>query len=222
MNRITRNVSNADTNRTKVVRLALLGKPGVGKSSIVNQFVFNTFSEESDPSIVEVHEKQAIIDGVPYILEILDTAPDIATTSGIAKQHLQGIDGYMFVYSVVDEKSLLGINEIRSQVRNCIEQRRDYVPHDDIIVPMILVANKCDLKRNENEQYKLRFNSIAHSYDIPIVDTSAKTGYGIKLAFETIVREIHGPKPDQLTQKKTYQQRLSALGHSCHKKCNIM
>ena len=62
-----------------------------------------------------------------------------------------------------------------------------YTCNDD--VELLLIGNKCDLEychdvsKEEGEQ-------LAHSLDIPFMETSARTGYNIDEAFETLVRLI--------------------------------
>ena len=56
----------------------------------------------------------------------------------------------------------------------------------DCQVPMVLVGNKCDLSADGVILQLAR--DIASDYQIPFVETSAKTGKGVDDAFYTLVR----------------------------------
>lgn len=52
----------------------------------------------------------------------------------------------------------------------------------------IVVGNKCDLPTRAVDMQNAR--EVAKSYDIPFIETSAKTRMGVDDAFYTLVREI--------------------------------
>ena len=53
-------------------------------------------------------------------------------------------------------------------------------------VPMVLVGNKCDLPTRSIDMQQAR--DAATHYQIPFVETSAKTRMGVDDAFYTLVR----------------------------------
>ena len=55
-------------------------------------------------------------------------------------------------------------------------------------VPMVLVGNKCDLPTRNVESTSAK--EMAKVYQIPFIETSAKTRMGVDDAFYTLVREI--------------------------------
>ena len=66
-----------------------------------------------------------------------------------------------------------------------MQYTRGYI--DD--VELLLIGNKCDLE-DLRVVTKEQGEQLAHSLDIPFMETSAETGYNIDEAFETIVRLI--------------------------------
>lgn len=52
----------------------------------------------------------------------------------------------------------------------------------------LVVGNKCDLQARAVDMQNAR--EVAKSYDIPFIETSAKTRMGVDDAFYTLVREI--------------------------------
>lgn len=56
------------------VRLAVLGRAGVGKSSLIRRFTRNEFGEEHVPTLKATHARSIAVDGHRVDVEILDTA----------------------------------------------------------------------------------------------------------------------------------------------------
>lgn len=64
MKKNVRSASEASTvisTNLKVVKLAILGATGVGKTSIVKHYVNNKFDDEEEYGMVEVYQKQVTI-----------------------------------------------------------------------------------------------------------------------------------------------------------------
>jgi GTPase SAR1 family protein len=55
-------------------------------------------------------------------------------------------------------------------------------------VPMVLVGNKCDLPQRAIDQRSIQ--ELAKSFDIPFIETSAKTRKHVDETFHALVREI--------------------------------
>ena len=55
-------------------RLVILGSAKVGKTSIVQRFMYNRFDDKYTPTIEDFHRKLYRIRGEPYRLDILDTS----------------------------------------------------------------------------------------------------------------------------------------------------
>ncbi|KAA0198321.1 hypothetical protein HAZT_HAZT008294, partial [Hyalella azteca] len=61
-----------------------------------------------------------------------------------------------------------------------------------------VVGNKCDLPTRAVDMQQAR--EVAKSYDIPFIETSAKTRMGVDDAFYTLIREIR----KDVSAKKCY------------------
>ena len=65
--------------------------------------------------------------------------------------------------------------------------RVDQASHDVVCqVPMVLVGNKCDLPSRSVDLQQAR--DMATFYQIPFLQTSAKSGKGVDDTFYTLVR----------------------------------
>ncbi|CAG2225306.1 HRAS [Mytilus edulis] len=161
---------------------------GVGKSALTIQLIQNHFVEEYDPTIEDSYRKQVVIDGETCLLDILDTAGQ-EEYSAMRDQYMRTGEGFLCVFAVNNTKSFEDINQYREQIKRV---------KDADEVPMVLVGNKVDLPTRTVDAKQAR--PVADSYNIPYVETSAKTRQGVDDAFYTLVREIRkykerkGPK----------------------------
>nr|AAT81171.1 ras [Mytilus edulis] len=169
-------------------KLVVVGAGGVGKSALTIQLIQNHFVEEYDPTIEDSYRKQVVIDGETCLLDILDTAGQ-EEYSAMRDQYMRTGEGFLCVFAVNNTKSFEDINQYREQIKRV---------KDADEVPMVLVGNKVDLPTRTVGAKQAR--PVADSYNIPYVETSAKTRQGVDDAFYTLVREIRkykerkGPK----------------------------
>lgn len=60
----------------ETLSIAVIGAPGVGKTSIIRQFIYNDFSEVYTPTRTRyVYRPSVILNGNMYELKILDVPP---------------------------------------------------------------------------------------------------------------------------------------------------
>lgn len=58
-------------------RVAFLGPAGVGKSSIIRQFLYDQFDIKYIKTVEELHRAEYTVDGVKLTLDILDTGTQV-------------------------------------------------------------------------------------------------------------------------------------------------
>jgi GTPase KRas len=60
--------------------------------------------EEYDPTIEDSYRKQVVIDGVPCLLAILDTAGQEEFTA-LRDQWIRDCEGFIIIYSIIGRKA---------------------------------------------------------------------------------------------------------------------
>ena len=159
--------------------IALLGKIGSGKASLIYRFIENTFEafRLSYSLGVLCKRKKLIIENNIIKCQFFVTA---------ASQHFKFIpkgqyakyDGLIIVYDISDRNSfdeaLHWIKEIELNAQN------------DII--KIIVGNKNDV--NERVVSEEEGKILGDKFNIYFFETSAKTGYNVNEAFEFLIQEI--------------------------------
>ncbi|KAJ3123824.1 Ras GTPase ras2 [Nowakowskiella sp. JEL0407] len=161
-------------------RLVVLGDGGVGKTALTIQLCLNHFVETYDPTIEDSYRKQVVIDDLPCILEVLDTAGQEEYTARLRDQWIRDGEGFLLVYSITSRHTFDRVVLFREQLGRV---------KDTSDVPLILVGNKCD-KSAEREVPKEEGQSMARRLKCDFIETSAKTGVNVERAFYQVVRMI--------------------------------
>uniref|UniRef100_A0A2P2I560 small monomeric GTPase n=1 Tax=Hirondellea gigas TaxID=1518452 RepID=A0A2P2I560_9CRUS len=162
-----------------VYKIVVLGEGGVGKSALTLQFVSHSFLEYHDPTIEDAYQQQAVIDGEPALLDILDTAGQVEFTA-MRDQYMRCGEGFIICYSICDRRTF----EEVTVYTNIIDKVRG-----NNSCPVILVGNKVDLagQRMVTTEEGL---ALALSYGWPFFETSASMPHCVDDVFHTIVRAI--------------------------------
>ena len=160
-------------------KLVVVGAAGVGKSALTIQLVQNLFVEEHHPTIKDAYRKKLLIDGQLCCLDILDTGSQ-EEFSAFRDQYMRTGEGFLLVFSLNDSKSFEDILQYREEIRRV---------NDGEDVPMVLVGNKCDVLKWDVDVRQAK--ATAMSYQIPFIETSAKTCVGVEDAFFNLVKQVN-------------------------------
>ncbi len=161
-------------NQYKVI---LLGKSYVGKSSITNRYIYDTFNKNITATIGACYFTKMIQTKFgPAKLNLWDTG-DCNKYNSLLPMYYRGTNIALIVYDVT---SISSYNQCQKTIN---ELKRNV---DDALI--ILVANKIDLEREVIYQDGLL---LAQSNNILYHECSAKTGQGIEELFNIIGAKIN-------------------------------
>ena len=157
-----------------------LGNTGVGKTSILRRFSLNTFDENILSTIgISFGNKNFILkNGQNIGLKLLDTAGQEKYKS-LAKTYLKNADGVLFVFSLNEKQSFDDMMKWIDLYNNNNGKSN---------VPMLLVGNKSDLKREVEKDVIDKF--LEKNKYLKYVDTSAKENTGINELFQEISEKL--------------------------------
>lgn len=154
-------------------KVCILGPTGVGKTSLIKQFVEGIFSEKYKTTIgVKIDKKQVNKEGRGIQLLIWDLE-GIDRYCGFNPRYLRGASAYIVAVDQTRSQSLTEGMEI-------LELAKEHYPD----TPAFFVINKTDLPYSwhwsENE-----LDSCSQKFAL-LTKTSAKTGENVESLFNTI------------------------------------
>jgi len=169
-------------NRVLETKVVILGDTGVGKTSMVNQYVRGQFTERTQATIgAAFMRKDVLVNDWNIILQIWDTAGQERFRS-MALMYYRGAHAAILVFDITSRDTL-------EKVGGWVEELQEHANEDIVLV---LAANKCDLRRSEGEQNVTSKDAqeYAKSIGATVFETSAKTGKGIEDLFNHVARHL--------------------------------
>lgn len=185
--------------RKKVLlKMILLGDSGVGKTSLMHQYVSKKFSNKYKATIgADFLTKEMMVDDKIITLQIWDTAGQERFHSlGVA--FYRGADCCMLVFDVTVPKTF---ETLDSWLEEFLIQANP--KHRDNF-PFAVIGNKIDLDSRAVSQKRATDWCQGRSNSIPYFETSAKDSINVEQAFMTIAKnalshyeELPEPEPMQ-------------------------
>jgi len=174
--------SNKKMGDDKVVetKVVILGHTGVGKTSMVNQYVLGQTGNTTATIGAAFMKKEVEINGWTIMLQIWDTAGQERFRS-MAPLYYRGAHAAILVFDVTAPDTL-------DKVSGWVEELQAQANEDSFIV---LAANKCDLRSITPDSVSPeKANAYARTIGATVFETSAKTGKGIEDLFEHVATNL--------------------------------
>lgn len=118
------------------MKIAVLGKGMVGKSSLTYKYINYNTPKDHDPTIEDKYSTVVTVDGISCDVEILDTAGQDDYQS-LMNYWISFGEAFVLVYAINNKESFLGLEEKREKI---LKMKKDEIP------PIVLVGNKSDLE----------------------------------------------------------------------------
>ncbi|KAB5555796.1 hypothetical protein PHYPO_G00038230 [Pangasianodon hypophthalmus] len=160
----------------------LVGDSGVGKTSLLVQFDQGKFIPGSFSATVGIGftNKVVTVGEVKVKLQIWDTAGQERFRS-VTHAYYRDAHALLLLYDITNKSSF-------DNIRAWLTEIHEYAQSDAVIM---LLGNKADMssgrviKREDGER-------LAREYGVIFMETSAKTGVNVDLAFMTAAKELIG------------------------------
>lgn len=185
-------------------KVIMVGSGGVGKSALTLQFMYDEFVEDYEPTKADSYRKKVVLDGEEVQIDILDTAGQ-EDYAAIRDNYFRSGEGFLCVFSITEEDSFQATQEFREQILRV---------KGDGNIPFILVGNKADLSNSRQVQLTTATNKAAE-WEVPYVETSAKTRENVDKVFYDLMREIRGRKVSDDSQGQTGKTKTGKKGKKC-------
>uniref|UniRef100_A0A8C1N2P5 small monomeric GTPase n=1 Tax=Cyprinus carpio TaxID=7962 RepID=A0A8C1N2P5_CYPCA len=158
----------------------LVGDSGVGKTSLLVQFDQGKFIPGSFSATVGIGftNKVVTVDNMKVKLQMWDTAGQERFRS-VTHAYYRDAQALLLLYDITRKSSF-------DNIRAWLTEIYEYAQKDVVIM---LLGNKSDMAAERVITHE-EGEKLAKEYGVPFMETSAKTGVNVELAFHAIAREL--------------------------------
>jgi small GTP-binding protein len=172
------------------MNLAILGSSHSGKTSLVKRFLCGSFSDEYNPTSMDVFEEHYRLDatdvGVSYQIFDITGSDDFPAMRQLA---INSAETFVIVYAVNDRKSFEDAKKVKMEILKT-KGRGD--------VPILLVANKCDVDQENHVVSSEEGRMLAKHWGCHFTETSAKISKNVDSLFTEPMNKILEQKYPEL------------------------
>lgn len=182
-------------------KLVFLGDQGVGKTSIITRFMYDTFDTSYQATIgIDFLSKTMYLEDRTVRLQLWDTAGQERFRS-LIPSYIRDSSVAVVTYDVTNRASFLNTS-------NWIEDVRSERGPDVVIM---LVGNKTDLSDRRQVSVE-EGEELANKEKVMFIETSAKAGYNIKALFRKLATALPGMDAAPVADDNLINIRLKAAG----------
>ena len=160
------------------IKITILGKGVVGKSSLTFRFMNSEIPKEHDPTIEDRYKTTLQINNEEVTIELLDTAGE-DDYQNMLDMWINYGDAFFLVFAINDQESFKVLEKKREKIIKMKGKN----------VPIVLIGNKNDLNNERKIQFKDAKN-LAKKWGIDYIETSAKNNINCNEALELIVMKL--------------------------------
>ncbi|KAK9685346.1 Ras family, partial [Popillia japonica] len=158
-------------------KIVMMGAAKVGKSSLITQFLYGTFSLKYKRTVEEMHHGQFNVAGVNLTLDILDTSGAYEFPAMRALS-ISSADAFILVYDVTNSGSFEEARALRDQIHET---------KGGTAVPIVVVGNKIDLAGNREVDTATTESVVTLDWENGFVETSAKENINVSQVFKELL-----------------------------------
>lgn len=180
-------------------KIVFLGDQGVGKTSIITRFMYDSFDKLYQATIgIDFLSKTMYLEDRTVRLQLWDTAGQERFRS-LIPSYIRDSSVAVVVYDITNRASFLNTSKWIEDVRN--ERGNDVI--------IVLVGNKTDL--NERRQVSVEEGEDKSNKEgIMFIESSAKAGFNIKSLFRKLATALPGMEAAAAPTNNLVDIKLSA------------
>ncbi|XP_020713873.1 ras and EF-hand domain-containing protein isoform X1 [Ceratitis capitata] len=162
-------------------KVIMLGDSGVGKTCILIRFYDGKYMPHYYITTVGIdfRNKIVVVDGTRVKLQIWDTAGQERFRS-VTHAYYRDAHALLLLYDVTNKTTY-------DNIRAWLGEIREYA-QDDVVI--VLIGNKADCSNSERQVKREDGERLAREHNVPFMETSAKTGLNVELAFSAVARQL--------------------------------
>ena len=160
-----------------VFKIVTLGESGIGKTSLINRFTYDTFEIQSTTINNSICYKHLDIENKIIKIQLWDICGS-ERFRRVIPNFYRNASGAVVAYDISDEWSF-------DQVKTWIEDVKAY---SNTEINIVIVGTKCDILDREVTEEEGK--KLADELGVKYFETSAKTGYNVNEAYNFLIRDI--------------------------------
>lgn len=177
------------TEQCSQFQITLLGSGGVGKSSILQRYLFGKYSDVYTETVEETYIQPYNINGRYHYINYIDTAGSISFPA-MRQIYISKSNGFILVYSVTDTKSFDEMKTLWEQIK---------VTRENVLnIPCVIIGTHLD---NENVREIETFDALNWAYSENLggcfLEVCAQDGKGIKDIFDILLEQLGNTRAEQ-------------------------
>ncbi|XP_017767029.1 PREDICTED: ras-related protein Rap-1 [Eufriesea mexicana] len=157
-------------------KIVVMGAAKVGKSAIINQFLYHTFTPKYKRTVEEMHHGDFNVSGKHLTLDILDTSGAYEFPA-MRDLSIKFADAFILVYDIHDPNTFVEVQTLRAQVLSTKG-----------VVPIVVAANKVDLLESDYKVFDAdRRELVTMKWRNGYVPVSAKEDLNVSEVFKELL-----------------------------------
>src|SRR3954471_14373557 len=158
-------------------KICMLGTFAVGKTSLVKRFVESVYSDKYHTTVGVKVDKKVVTIGDAEVALLLWDLEGTEHEYELRQSYLRGAAGYLLVADGTRPDTLEKAVWLQTRAATTLES-----------APFLLLINKSDL----TDAWSVKDTEITalKEKDWTVIKTSAKTGYGVDQAFQTLAKRM--------------------------------
>ncbi|XP_070613297.1 ras-like protein family member 11B [Erythrolamprus reginae] len=188
----------ASSGRPRLIKIAVVGASGVGKTALVVRFLTKRFIGDYERNAGNLYSRQIEIDGERFAIQVQDT-PGIQMhrhnldCNEQLNKCLRWADAVVIVFSITDRKSYELLGHFHQRIRQV---------HPGNRVPVVIVANKADLLhiKEVEPQHGLQLAGIlgCNFYEVSVSENYKE----VFCTFHSLCKEVSKQQPSSAPEKR--------------------
>lgn len=162
------------------IRIAVFGHGRVGKTSLIKQYLYNSFEEQYQETIEDIYRKDVTCNNQIFDLTILDAAGNYQFPA-MRRLAIQQSAGFIIVCSI---DSIVSIHEAQRLYNIILDEK------EALDVPVLLVGNKIDISSRRVTRKEASHMVKSWGHKVQYIETSAKECKNVDLIFNRIIGMI--------------------------------
>ncbi|TRY69006.1 hypothetical protein TCAL_04096 [Tigriopus californicus] len=161
-------------------RIMILGAKTTGKTSIVRQFLYDQFSTVHKETVDDMYRGEFDICHQTVGFDIQDVSGGyVYEFPGMRNVSLASADAFIIVYAVNDPESWEEVSRLRDMIHEAKDEE----------VPIVVVANKCDLDKDPSLSCETIEATVIFDWENGYVQSSAKDRVNINKIFKELMNQ---------------------------------